>query len=123
MKKILLLSLAVITFNIIHAQTPGALDSLNQYTGKYKFPEGTAIAEVTVTLDNGTLYGITTEGSSELRRREGDTFDIVAFAGTATFKRNDGKVTRLRIQVEDLDAEGEKVDGAPSPAWSWQHKR
>ena len=62
-------------------------------------------------------------GSSELKRREGDVFDVVAYSGIATFKRDDAKrIVRLQIQVQDVDAEGEKIDGTPSPQYSWKVK-
>jgi hypothetical protein len=51
-------------------------------------------------------------GNSELRKTETkDVFEIVSFAGTATFKRNaDGKVNGLQIQVEDVNMEGTKTE-------------
>ncbi|HLG40184.1 MAG TPA: DUF3471 domain-containing protein [Chitinophagaceae bacterium] len=112
MNKLLLIVLMVFSFNTINAQTSPA-DSLKEYTGKYKFPDGTPFPEVTITLENGTLTATSVAGSAELKRREGDVFDILSFGGTATFKRNDEKkITKLQVQVNDLDVEGEKTEGA-----------
>lgn len=110
MKIFFLFLMLVITTTILHAQTPSQ-DSLKEYTGKYKFPEGSTITEVTVTLDNGILYGSSDMGSSELRRIVKDTFEVVAYGGMATFKRDSsGKVSGVHIVVGDTNIEGEKKD-------------
>ena len=111
MKKFFLLAITVFAFSCMNAQGSPA-DSLLEYTGKYKFPDGSPFTEVTITLENGVLTASSSAGSSELKRREGDVFDIVAYSGTATFKRNEEKkVRRVQVQVEDLDIEGEKTEG------------
>ena len=61
-------------------------DTLQQYTGKYKFPEGSAVTEVVVTLENGVLTGSSASGSSELKKMQGDTFEVVAYSGTAVLR-------------------------------------
>jgi hypothetical protein len=86
-------------------------DSLAQYTGKYKFPDGSPFTEMTVTLENGKLTASSAGGSSELRRSSGDEFEVVAYGGTATFRRNnDRKITGVHILVADLDMEGTKTE-------------
>ena len=51
-------------------------------------------------------------------------FDVVAYGGTATFKRNgDGKVFKVQVQVNDLDMEGEKTEGLPLSDIFWRHKK
>lgn len=51
-------------------------------------------------------------GNSELRKTEGDTFEIVAFGGTAIFKRNtEGKITGVQLLVGDLNIKGAKTEG------------
>ncbi len=48
------------------------------------------------------------------RQTQTDVFDIVAFGGTATFKRNtEGKVIAVQIVVGDVNMEGTKSDGTP----------
>ena len=122
MKKILLLILIVAGFNSANAQS-SPVDSLKEYTGKYKFPDGTPFTEVTIAIENGGLTATSASGGSELKRREGDTFDIVAYGGTAIFKINDEKkITRLQVQVNDLDVEGEKTEGLYLKTEFW-HRR
>ena len=120
MKKLLLLAITVFVFSCINAQNTPA-DSLKEYTGKYKFPDGTPFTEVTIVLVNGTLSATSEAGSSDLKRREGDIFDIVAYSGTAIFKRNDGKkINKLQVQVEDLDVEGDKTEDGVLSGILWR---
>ena len=96
-------------FTAIQAQTPQ--DTLQHYIGKYKFPEGSVVTEITVTIENGVLYANSALGSAELRKIETDVFEIVGYGGTATFKRNnDGKVTSVQIIVGDINIEGTKTE-------------
>lgn len=108
MKNIFLSLLMIIGSLSLNAQT----DSLEQYTGKYKFPEGSPVAEIGIVVENGTLMATSAMGNSELRRTDTkDVFEIVAYAGTATFRRNDQhKVVGVLIQVQDIMMEGSKAD-------------
>lgn len=108
MKKIFLFLLVMTGFLTVHAQN----DSLQQYTGKYKFPDGSPVTEITVTLDSTVLTANSAMGSSELKRSEGDVFEIVAYGGTATFKRNaENKISGVNILVGDINMEGTKTEG------------
>ena len=108
MKKIFLFLIGFVAFNAAMAQT----DSLSHYTGKYTFPEGSPVTEITVVLENGVLSATSAMGNTELRKTQTDVFDIVAFGGTATFKRNaEGKVIAVQIVVGDVNMEGTKSDG------------
>jgi Domain of unknown function (DUF3471) len=124
MKKFLLLVVTVCAIGFVNAQTPSPADSLKEYTGKYKFPEGNPVAEITIALENGVLTASSAIGGSELKRREGDVFDVVAYGGTAIFKRNDEKkITKLQVQVNDLDMEGEKAaEGSLSDIF-WRYRK
>jgi hypothetical protein len=52
-------------------------------------------------------------GSSEFKKITGDEFEIVAYGGIATYKRDkEGKINGLRIQVQDIDMEGQKSEKA-----------
>jgi hypothetical protein len=109
MKKVLLSLIVSISFLNLYAQT----DSLQQYTGKYKFPDGSVVTEITVTLDSIGLTANSAMGSSELKKTEGDVFEIVAYGGTATFKRNtENKVSGVQILVGDISMEGTKTEEA-----------
>jgi hypothetical protein len=109
MRKLFLSVALLFGFTLLNAQT----DSLEQYTGKYAFPEGSPVKEIGVVIENGVLTATSAMGNSELRKTDTkDVFEVVAFGGTATFKRNDeGKVTGVVIQVQDVNMEGTKTEG------------
>ncbi|MBL7721561.1 MAG: hypothetical protein JNK98_06155 [Chitinophagaceae bacterium] len=108
MKNIFLSLLMIIGSLSLNAQT----DSLEQYTGKYKFPEGSPVTEIGIVVENGTLMAASAMGNSEFRRTDTkDVFEVVAYAGTATFRRNDqNKVVGVLIQVQDITMEGSKAE-------------
>lgn len=107
MKKIIFSLFILIGFVSVNAQT----DSLHQYTGKFVFPDGSPVTEVSMIIENGVLIGSSAMGSSEFKKIQGDEFEIVAYGGLATFKRDkDGNVISLRIQVQDIDMEGQKSE-------------
>lgn len=91
-------------------------DTLQQYTGKYIFPEGSVVTEVTVALDNGVMTATSAMGTTELKKAEGDVFEVVVYSGTATFKRNaENKIVGVTIVVGDITLEGKKADPPPAP--------
>ncbi len=107
MKKILFSLLLIFSVTLVQAQ---ADSTLKQYTGKYKFPDGAPVPETTIYIDNGILMASSSNGTTELKKIETDVFEIVAYNGTATFKRTDGKVSSVQIQVGDLNIEGTKTE-------------
>lgn len=109
MKKIIFALILTVSFTAIYAQT----DSLQEYTGKFKFPEGSPVSEIGVVIENGVLTATSAMGNSELKKTDTkDVYEIVAYSGTATFKRNaEGKITTLLIQVQDVTMEGTKTEG------------
>jgi hypothetical protein len=112
MKKFLLTLVVMAAFFAGKAQTISAADSLQQYTGKYKFPDGSVVTEVTITLSDSTLTITSAIGSAPLQKRQTDEFEIVGYGGTATFKRNaEGKVNGVVILVGDVNIDGTKTDG------------
>lgn len=108
MKKTLFSLLLIMGTITVSAQT----DSLNlkEYTGKYLFPEGNPVSEISVIMASGILTASSVMGNSELKKTDTkDVFEVVAYAGTATFNRGeDGKIKTLRVQVQDVDMEGTK---------------
>jgi len=108
MKNIFLSLLMIIGSLSLNAQT----DSLEQYTGKYKFPDGSPVTEIGIVIENGSLMATSAMGNSEFRRTDTkDVFEVVAYAGTATFRRNDqNKVVGVLIQVQDITMEGSKAE-------------
>jgi len=108
MKKLFLAVLFTTGFIAVQAQT----DSLQQYAGKYKFPDGGPVTEIAVTVENGLLMASSNMGSTELKPTgTADVFEIVAYGGTATFRKKEGKVSGVQIQVGDINMDGEKSDG------------
>jgi|CXWL01.1.fsa_nt_gi hypothetical protein len=108
MKKAFLSLFILFGFLAVNAQT----DSLQQYTGKYKFPDGSPVSEITMAVDNGLLMASSAMGSTEFRPTSTpDVFEVVVYGGTATFKRKEGKVTGVQILVGDVNIEGEKTEG------------
>ncbi len=109
MKKLLLFLLVVISFSALNAQQDSALQ---KYTGKYKFPDGSPVTEINFTVENGVLMGASAMGSSEFKKTDTEhVFEIVAYGGTATFKKNaDGKIATVQILVGDINMEGTKAE-------------
>lgn len=109
MKKFIFTVIAVAAFSFLHAQSP--TDSLQEFTGKYKFPDGGPISELSIVIDKGALWANSAAGNSELRRTQGDVFEVIAYSGYATFKRSaEGKVNGIKVELEDLLMEGTKTE-------------
>lgn len=107
MKSIILTTLLIFGLLTVHGQS----DSLRVYTGKYKFNAGSPINEISVIIENGTLMITSVMGGSELRKESGDVFVIVAYSGTATFRRNaDNQVVGILIEVQDIKMEGSRSE-------------
>ena len=112
MRKFFLLLFAITGFVTLNAQQ-APTDSLQEYIGKYKFPEGSAVTEVTVALENGVLYASSAQGNSELKKIEKDIFEVVAYSGKATFKRDEqAKLKGVTIEIDDLVLEGTKEESS-----------
>jgi hypothetical protein len=106
MKKIFSLLFAVIAFAAAHAQ---ADSTLKEYAGKYNFPDGSVVTDVTVTYDNGALSMVSSAGTSSLEKTSDiDVFTITQFQGTASFKRNDDK----KVHKVVVDAMGYHLEGS-----------
>ncbi len=115
MRKLLLLMFAMTGAFMMHAQDNPVPDSiaLKEYTGRYVFPDGSQVSEMKVVLETGVLIATSDQGNSELKRVEKDLFEVVAYSGTATFKRDDkGKVNGIYIQIGDIILDGKKSEGA-----------
>ncbi|MEP7374837.1 MAG: DUF3471 domain-containing protein [Chitinophagaceae bacterium] len=118
MRKFLLFFFATGSSFILSAQQTPPADSLKEYTGSYKFPEGSDVTEIKVVAENGVLWANSVKGNSELKKIEKDVFEVVSYTGTATFKRDEkGKVNVLHIEVGRLIMDGTKSE-EPSPQQS-----
>jgi hypothetical protein len=109
MKKLVLTFSLLFAFAAANAQTDTLLQ---QYTGKYVFSDDSPVKEIGVVIQEGILTATSAMGNSELRKTENkDVFEIIAFGGTATFKRNaEAKVKAVQIQVQDVNVEGTKTE-------------
>ncbi len=107
MKKVtLLFSLFIAVCFSLKAQ-----DSLQQYAAKYKFPEGSAVTEVTVALENGALMVNSAMGNAALEKTGTDQFAIPAYNGTVLFIRNEAKkITGIKIDVMNISLEGTREE-------------
>ena len=84
-----------------------AQDSLNQYVAKYKFPEGSAVLQVDVILENGVLMVNSAMGSASLEKKGVDTFAMPSYNGTVVFTRNEAKkIIGIKIDVMNILLEG-----------------
>lgn len=107
MRKILITVLSLLAFNAAFAT---ADSTLKEFTGKYVFPEGSVISEVTVNLDGDALTITAPMGTSALERKEGDLFTIVQYNGIAQFTRDaNKKITGVTIDAMGYHLEGTKV--------------
>ena len=116
MKKIILSILGSLFIVAIHAQTePAPKPPLEDFVGKYVFPDGSVVPDVTVTLDGSALTMTSTAGTSALTELGKDSFSIVEFSGTAVFKRGDDK----KVNGVHIEAMGYVLDGQKQANGSW----
>lgn len=118
MKKWFLFFCASICF-VAFAQAQTPTDStLQQYVGKYKFPDGSVVAEVTVALDNGALTMSSSAGVSPLEKQGEDLYTITQFQGTAKFNRDTNKkVIGVSINAMGYVLEGVKSENTLVREW------
>jgi hypothetical protein len=95
-----------------------AKDSLEIYIGKYKFPEGSPVSEITIVVENGKLIVKSKMGDAELEKAEGiDQFSMPTYQGTASFFRNEAKkVSGIHLDVMGRSLDGDKEEPAATPA-------
>jgi hypothetical protein len=107
MKKVtLLFSLLVLAFCGLKAQ-----DSLQLYVGKYKFPEGSVVTEISVVLEDGKLSLNSAMGNAALEKTGEDEFSITQYGGVATFTRNQlKKITGIHIEAMGAILDGTKEE-------------
>ncbi len=110
MKKLMMLCLLLGTAFFVQAQTKDS--TLNDFVGKYKFPDGSIVTEVTVSMEGEGLVMGSSVGNSALVKTGEDQFSITAFEGTAQFKRDaNKKVIGVNINAGGYVLEGTKSEG------------
>jgi hypothetical protein len=93
--------------------------SLNEYTGKYNFTEGSDITEGLVELKDDKLVISSVRGAASLTRLESDSFSVDEYGGYVAFRRNAAKLVsglKVVIPAAGIDIEGVKVDSAATTA-------
>lgn len=111
MKKIGLLLFAITTVYCMNAQDT----TLQQYTGKYIFPEGGPVPDVEVVLSGESLSMTSSAGNSTLVKLGVDSFQIVEFSGTSVFKRGEDK----KVNAVHIEAMGYVMDGQKQSSGLW----
>jgi hypothetical protein len=101
MKKILLM--AVILMGVM-ATANAQTSPLKDYLGKYVFPEGSPVTEVTITAEDTVLTINSAMGSTPLEKKGTDTFYLAAYDAPIIFKRAaDNAVETLTIIVQGME--------------------
>lgn len=113
MKKIAFLVLSCLFTIAVNAQSdPAPKPPLEDFVGKYVFPEGSVVPDVDVILSGSALTMTSTAGSSVLSELGRDSFQIVEFSGIAVFKRGeDKKVNGVHIEAQGYILDGQKKGG------------
>ena len=110
---------SVITFFFIitlNAQTePPPKPPLEDFVGKYVFPDGSVVPEVDVIISGNALSMSSTAGTSVLTELGIDSFQIVEFSGIAVFKRGDDK----KVNGVHIEAMGYVLDGQKKSNGAW----
>ena len=110
MKKLMIICLLLAIVAFTHAQDKDS--TLQDFVGKYKFPEGSVVSEVSVSIEGEGLVMGSSIGTSTLVKIGEDLFSITAYDGSAQFKRDTNKkVIGVSINAGGYALEGTKSDG------------
>lgn len=116
MKKLLMICLVLATALFVNAQEKDS--TLQDFIGKYKFPEGSVVTEVTVSMEGEGLVMGSSIGTSALVKMGEDLFSITAYDGSAQFKRDaNKKVIGVSINAGGYALEGTKSEGMAIDRW------
>ena len=88
---------------------------LDEYVGRYVFPEGSVVPDVTIVISENSLNMSSAAGASVLTEAGVDTFAIVEFNGLAAFKRGEDK----KVNAVHIEAQGYVLDGQKQSSGSW----
>jgi hypothetical protein len=115
MKKIAFSILSSLIIICVSAQTDPPKPPLEDFVGKYVFPEGSVVPDVDVVLSGSALTMTSAAGSSVLNELGRDSFQIVEFNGIAVFKRGEDK----KVNGVHIEAQGYVLDGQKKSGGSW----
>jgi len=116
MKKFILFIVTTIFIINANAQSdPAPKPPLSDFVGRYVFPEGSVVPDVTVALSGEALTMTSAAGASNLIESGRDTFTIVEFSGMAVFKRGEDK----KVNAVHMEAQGYVLDGQKQSSGAW----
>ena len=92
--------------------------TLKEFTGRYIFPDGSVVPDVTVSLEAEGLSMSSTVGVSALTKLGVDSFAVVEYSGTALFTRGEGN----KINGVHIEAAGYILDGVKDAATGWTYR-
>jgi hypothetical protein len=116
MRKFILFILASIVIISANAQSdPAPKPPLSDFVGRYVFPEGSVVPDVTVALAGEALTMTSAAGSSNLTELGRDSFTLVEFSGVAVFKRGEDK----KVNAVHIEAQGYVLDGQKQSSGAW----
>jgi hypothetical protein len=107
MKKILFMAVILVgVMATANAQT----SPLKDYLGKYVFPEGSPVTEVTLTIEDTVLTINSAMGATALEKKGVDTFYLAAYDAPIIFKRGaNNSVETLTIIVQGMELTATKA--------------
>ena len=110
MKKFILIGLLTSCFVFVRAQK----DSLSEYTGTYKFPEGNVVPTVDITVQDQALFVTSNMGSAAMPHVSKDTFSIPEYYNAVVYFIRDqqGKVVKIHIEANGTTVEGQRQGGS-----------
>jgi hypothetical protein len=85
--------------------------ALVEYKGKYSFPNGAPVSEVTVIIEKEGLMAKSGEGDFVLKpvENKADNFTIEAISAEVVFTRDDAKkIIGIKVKLTDGTIEGKK---------------
>ena len=116
MFKTILSAISVLLIIQASAQTePEKKHKLDDFVGRYVFPDGSVVPDVTVVISDNILNMSSAAGASELTELGVDSFNIVQFSGLAAFKRGEDK----KVNAVHIEAQGYVLDGTKQSNGSW----
>ena len=115
MKKIIFVITATFFVVALNAQSDKPRPPLEDFVGKYVFPDGSVVPDVDVTLSGSALTMSSAAGTSALVELGVDSFQIVEFSGIAVFKRGDDK----KVNAVHIEAAGYILDGQKKSNGLW----
>lgn len=120
MKKLFLsLFIIIAAFSLYAQEAPKP--PKEDYIGRYVFPDGSVVPDVTVSLSGDALTMSSSAGTSALTELGRDSFSIVEFQGFAAFKRGeDKKVNAVHIEAGGYVLDGQKQNNG---AWAFRYYR